>query len=81
MPQYMQYACIILKLHMFYMIVFLQVTAIRRNLFQSADFQLTTTELKDHIKAMVTLLEDPTQLKNDAHATQAVQQLHQVKQN
>jgi hypothetical protein len=30
---------------------------------------------------MVTLLEDPTQLKNDAHATQAVQQLHQVKQN
>ena len=60
-------------------VVFLQVIAIRRNLFQSADFKLTTTELKDHIKAMVTLLEDPTQLKNDAHATQAVQQLHQVK--
>ncbi|KAK2140499.1 hypothetical protein NP493_5735g00000 [Ridgeia piscesae] len=62
------------------MIVFLQVTEIRRNLFQSADFQLTTTELKDHITAMVTLLEDPTQLKNDAHATQAVQQLHQIEE-
>ena len=66
---------------MFYMIVFLQVIEIRRNLFQSADFKLTNTELKDHVKAMVTLLEDPTVLKNDPHAPQAVQQLHQVKQN
>ena len=63
---------------MFYVIVFLQVIEIRRNLFQSADFKLTNTELKDHIKAMVTLLEDPTQLNNDVHAKQAVQQLHQV---
>ena len=66
---------------MFYMIVFLQVIEIRRNLFQSADFKLTNTELKDHIKAMVTLLEDPTELNKDAHATLAVQQLHQVKHN
>ena len=68
-------------LDMFCMIIFLQVIAIQKNLFQSTDFILTTTELKDHIKAMVTLLEDPTELKNDAHATLAVKQLHQVKQN
>ena len=72
---------ITLKLEMFCIVVFLQVKEIRKTLFQSADFKLTTTELKDHIKAMVTLLEDPTELKNDAHATQAVQQLHMVKQN
>ena len=72
---------IILTLDMLCMIVFLQVIDIQKNLFQSTDFELTKTELKDHIKAMVTLLEDPTELKNDAHATQAVQQLHQVKQN
>ena len=71
---------IILKLDMFYVIVLLQMIEIRRNLFQSADFKLTNTELKGHIKAMVTLLEEPTQLKNDTQAIQAIQQLHKVKQ-
>ena len=47
-------------------------------MFHSANFKLTNTEMKDHIKAMKTLLGDPTQLKNDANAVQAVRRLQQV---
>ena len=50
-------------------------------MFHSANLKLTNTEMKDHIKAMTTLLEDSAQLKNDSNAKAAVQQLQQVTQN
>lgn len=61
------------------MTIVLQVKEVRNKMFHSADFKLTNTEMKDHIKQMTTLLEDPTQLKNDVHAMQAVQQLQRVR--
>ena len=50
-------------------------------MFHSANFKLTNTDMKDHIKKMTTMLEDPTQLKNDSNAKAAVQHLKQVTQN
>ncbi|KAI0240751.1 hypothetical protein LSAT2_008470 [Lamellibrachia satsuma] len=54
------------------------VKEIRNKMFHSANLKLTNTEMKDHIKAMTTLLEDPAQLKNDSNAKAAVQQLQQI---
>ena len=59
----------------------LQVKEIRNKMFHSPDFKLTNTEMKDHIKAMKTMLKDPTQLMNDANSKKAVWQLQQVTQN
>ena len=70
-----------LKLQACCMAVVLQVKEIRNKMFHSANFKLTNTEMKDHFKTMTTLLEDPTQLKNDGNAKTAVQQLQQVTQN
>ncbi|KAI0231402.1 hypothetical protein LSAT2_018234 [Lamellibrachia satsuma] len=54
------------------------VKEIRNKIFHSANLKLTNTEMKDHIKAMTTLLQDPAQLKNDSNAKAAVQQLQQI---
>ena len=51
---------------------------IRRNILQSPRFKLADTELNDYIKAMTTLLTDPSRLANDALAMQAVAQLQRV---
>ena len=50
-------------------------------MFHSANFKLTNTDMKDHLTKMTTMLEDPTQLKNDSNAKAAVQHLKQVTQN
>ena len=47
-------------------------------MFNSAGFKLTGTELKDYIKKMTTLLRDPTVLRSNAGAMQAVVKLQQV---
>ena len=47
-------------------------------MFNSAGFKLTSTELMDYIKAMTTLLRDPTLLRTNAGAMQAVVKLQQV---
>ena len=49
------------------MMTILQVKEIRNKMFHSPDFKLTNTEMKDRIKAMTTLLENSTQLKNDVN--------------
>ena len=56
----------------------IQVNEIRKNIFQSPGFKLADTELNDYIKAMTTLLTDPTRLATDALAMQAVVQLQRV---
>ena len=56
----------------------LQVREIRNQIFHSADFKLSDTELDDYIKDMTTLLQDPTQLLNDTNAKSAVTQLNKV---
>ena len=61
------------------MIVVLQVREIRNKMFHSADFKLSIDEMKTHMKAMTTLLEDPTLLKNNVHAQEAVEQLKLVR--
>ena len=55
-----------------------QVKQIRERMFNSAGFKLTETELKDYIKTMTTLLRDPTLLRTNAGAMQAVVKLQQV---
>ena len=47
-------------------------------MFSSAGFRLTGTELKDYIKTMTTLLRDPTLLRANDGAMQAVVKLQQV---
>ncbi|KAI0237227.1 hypothetical protein LSAT2_012302 [Lamellibrachia satsuma] len=55
------------------------VKEIRNKMFHSANFKLTNTDMKDHLKKITTMLEDPTQLKNDSNAKAAVQHLKQIK--
>ena len=56
----------------------IQVNEIRRNILQSPSFKLADTELNDYIKAMTTLLTDPSRLATDALAMQAVVRLQRV---
>ena len=65
----------ILWLDVFCMI---QVHEIRRHILQSPSFKLADTELSDYIKAMTTLLTDPSRLATDALAMQALVQLQRV---
>ena len=51
---------------------------IRNKIFHSADFKMSDTDLKNYIKDMTSLLEDPTQLMTDTKAKHAVEQLHKV---
>ena len=51
---------------------------IRNEVFHSADFKLSDTELDDYIKDMTTLLQDPTLLLTDPKAISAVTQLNEV---
>lgn len=44
---------------MFDFMYFLQVRSIRNNLMHSADFAVTTPDMKTHIHAMITLLQEP----------------------
>ena len=56
----------------------IQVKEIRERMFNSAGFKLTGTDLKDYIKTMTTLLRDPTLLRANDGAMQAVEKLQQV---
>ena len=56
----------------------IQVNEIRRKIIQSPSFKLADTELNDYIKAMTTLLTDPSRLATDALTMQAVVQLQRV---
>ena len=56
----------------------IQVKEIRERMFNSAGFKLTSTDLKDYIKTMTTLLRDPTLLRANDGAMQAVVKLQQV---
>ena len=77
--EYAQEICFFFKdqlwLDVFYMI---QVKEIRERMFNSAGFKLTSTDLKDYIKTMTTLLRDPTLLRTNDGAMQAVVKLQQV---
>jgi len=56
----------------------LQVKQKRNEVFHSADFKLSYTELDDYINDMTTLLQDPKQLLTDDKAKEAIRVLQQV---